>query len=82
MIHTIDYFRSFISDPFIFGKVAAVHALSDVHAMGAQAKTALALTVVPFAADEDITESTLLDLLCGESDVLQDEQVQLVGGHT
>ncbi len=82
MIHTIDYFRSFISDPFVFGKVAAVHALSDVHAMGAEAKTSLALAVVPFAADEDITESTLLDLLCGASDVLQDEQVQLVGGHT
>jgi selenide,water dikinase len=82
MIHTIDYFRSFISDPFMFGKVAAVHALSDVHAMGAAAQTALALAVIPFAADEDITESTLLDLLSGASDVLQDEKVQLVGGHT
>jgi selenide,water dikinase len=82
LIHTIDYFRSFISDPFIFGKVAAVHALSDVHAMGAAAQTALALAVVPFAANEDITESTLLDLLSGASDVLQDEEVQLVGGHT
>ena len=82
MIHTIDYFRSFISDPFIFGKVAAVHALSDVHAMGAAAQTALALAVVPFAADESITESALLDLLSGASDVLQDEGVLLVGGHT
>lgn len=82
MIHTIDYFRSFISDPFVFGKVAVVHALSDVHSMGAMAQTALALAVVPFAADEDITESTLLDLLSGASDVFQDEGVQLVGGHT
>ena len=82
MIHTIDYFRSFILDPFTFGKVAAVHALSDIHAMGAMAQTALAIAVVPFAANENITESTLLDLLCGASDVLQDEQVQLVGGHT
>lgn len=81
-VHTIDYFRSFISDPFVFGKVAAVHGLSDVHAMGAVAQTALALAVVPFAADEDITESTLLDLLCGASDVFQDEEVKLVGGHT
>ena len=82
MIHTIDYFRSFISDPFVFGKIAAVHALSDIHAMGAEADTALALAVVPFAADEDMTESTLVDLLSGASDVLQDEQVRLVGGHT
>lgn len=82
MVNTIDFFRSFVSDPFMFGKIAAVHALSDVHAMGAQAQTALALAVVPFAADEKITESTLLELLAGASDVFQDENVQLVGGHT
>lgn len=82
MINTIDYFRSFVSDPFVFGKIAAVHALSDVHAMGANAQTALALAVVPFAADEEITECTLLELLSGASDILQDENVQIVGGHT
>lgn len=81
-INTIDYFRTFVSDPFIFGKIAAVHALSDVHAMGARAQTALALAVVPFAAEESITESTLLELLSGASDVFQDENVQIVGGHT
>ena len=82
MINTIDYFSSFVSDPFIFGKIAAVHALSDVHAMGARAHTALALAVVPFAADEEITESTLLELLSGASDIFQDENVSIVGGHT
>jgi len=82
MVHTIDYFRSFVSDPFLFGKVAAVHALSDVHAMGATAQTALALAVVPFCADEDMTEATLLDVLAGASDILQEENVQLIGGHT
>jgi selenide, water dikinase len=82
MIHTIDYFRSLVSDPYIFGKIVAVHALSDVHAMGAKAQSALSLAVVPFAADESITESTLLQLLSGIGDVLQDEQIGLIGGHT
>ena len=37
IIQTIDYFREMISDPYTFGIVVAVHALSDVHAMGIRA---------------------------------------------
>ena len=82
LVHTVDFFRSFVTDPFTFGKIAAVHALSDCHAMGAVPQTALALAVAPFAANEDITEDTLVDMLSGASDKLTEDGCGLVGGHT
>lgn len=33
MVHTVDFFRTFVSDPYVFGRISANHALSDVHAM-------------------------------------------------
>ena len=49
IVQTMDYFRSLVDDPFAFGKIVAVHALSDIHAMGATAQSALALAVVSFS---------------------------------
>jgi selenide,water dikinase len=81
MVHTIDYFRSLINDPYTFGQISTNHCLSDIYAMGATPQTALALVSVPYAQDEKV-EETLYQLLSGAISVLSKAQAPLVGGHT
>lgn len=81
MLHTVDGFRSFIDDPYLFAQVATHHALSDIYAMGAKPVTVLAMVTLPYAKP-DKTKALLKQLLAGTLHVLEEEQVQLVGGHT
>jgi len=81
MVHTIDYFRSLINDPYTFGQISTNHCLSDIFAMGATPQSALAIVTVPYAQDEKV-EETLYQLLSGAISVLSQAQAPLVGGHT
>ncbi|NIR59451.1 MAG: selenide, water dikinase SelD [Gammaproteobacteria bacterium] len=81
MVHTMDYFRALIDDPYLFGRIAANHALGDVYAMGAQAQSALALATLPFGL-EDKVEAQLYELLRGALEALEESGAALVGGHT
>ena len=80
-VHTIDFFRAVTRDPFLFGRVAAVHALGDVWAMGAEPVTALALAVVPYGPDRAMEED-LLQMLAGAASALADAGCALAGGHS
>eukprot|EP00298_Acanthocystis_sp_HF-20_P010623 c18952_g1_i2.p1 GENE.c18952_g1_i2~~c18952_g1_i2.p1 ORF type:complete len:811 (+),score=320.10 c18952_g1_i2:145-2433(+) len=79
--HTVDFFRSNCSDPYIFGIIAANHALSDCHAMGVQAQTALAIAVVPYAK-ESIVQETLFQMMSGICYSLKESDCALIGGHS
>jgi selenide, water dikinase len=81
LVQSVDFFRTFIDDPFVFGEIAAVHALGDVWAMGARPHSALALAVVPAAA-ERLMEEDLFQMLAGARFVLDAAGCGLIGGHS
>jgi len=80
-VQTVDYFRAFVDDPYIFGQIAAVHALGDCWAMGADPHAALAIATVPYGLESQV-EETLYQMMAGACDILRDAGCGLAGGHS
>ncbi len=80
-LETIDFFRAFWPEPYVFGEIAAQHALNDIYAMGGTPARALAVAVIPQARPR-LVEDDLFQLLAGARAVFDAAGVTLAGGHS
>jgi len=76
-----DHLRSLVDDPALMTRIAAVHALGDVWAMGARPQVGLASIVVP-QMSAALQARTLAEITQVATEVLNAAGAELVGGHT
>jgi selenide,water dikinase len=81
LIQSIDHFRSFIDDPYLFGRIATNHALGDLHAMGVDAHSALVIANVVYGSEAKQSQD-LFQLMSGVQETLLQNDTLLVGGHS
>ena len=78
LIQTTDFFPPIVDDPYLYGRIAATNALSDVYAMGGEPKLALNI----LCAAEGMADETVREILRGGYDAAYEAGVIITGGHT
>ena len=78
LIQTTDFFPPIVDDPYLYGKIAATNALSDVYAMGGEPKLALNI----LCAAEGMADETIREILRGGYDAAYNAGAIITGGHT
>ena len=81
LVQSIDQIKAFVNDPWIFGRIATNHCLSDIYAMGCEPHSALAVVGIPFAA-KDFSRAQLKELMLSCTEALNEHNCALVGGHS
>lgn len=78
LVQTLDFFTPIVDDPYTFGQIAAVNALSDVYAMGGCPLSALAMVCFPEKQDLEI----LGQILAGGLAKMIEAGCTVIGGHS
>ncbi len=80
-VMTTDHLRGFTNDPVLMARIAAVHALGDIWAMGAQPQAATATIILPRMAP-DLQHRTMVEIMTAASEVMGAAGAEIVGGHS
>jgi selenide, water dikinase len=78
---TTDHLRAFTLDPWLMGRITAIHALGDIWAMGAAPQAALAQIILP-PLSPALQERTVAEIIDAASEIFASEGAEIVGGHT
>ena len=76
-----DHLRAFVQDPVMMARIAALHALGDIWAMGAEPQVATANLILPRLSPA-LQERTLSEIMAAAGAVFQQAGADIVGGHT
>ena len=81
LLQSVDGFPALISDPWLNGRLTALHACSDLWACGSNVNSAQAVITLPLAPPV-LQQQLLAQTLAGIRSVLDPQQAALIGGHT
>ena len=79
VISTTDFFLPIVDDPYTFGKIAAVNAISDVYAMGGEPLLAIAILGWPI---NKLSPEVAAKVMEGGRAVCKEAGIPLAGGHS
>jgi selenide, water dikinase len=79
LISTTDFFMPIVDDPFMFGRIAACNAISDVYAMGGKPVMAIAILGWPVNILSPEIAQKVLD---GARTICIEAGIPLAGGHS
>ncbi|WP_439154055.1 selenide, water dikinase SelD [Yoonia sp.] len=80
-VMTTDHLRSLTPDPVMMARIAAVHALGDIWAMGAAPQAATASIILPRMSAE-LQQRTLAEIMQAAALVMTEAGATIIGGHT
>jgi len=81
LLQSVDGFPALLSDPWLNGRLTALHASSDLWACGARVSSAQAVVTLPLLSSHE-QQDLLVQTLAGVRSALDEQGASLIGGHT